>query len=506
MMILRVGNIYTDIINGELFDKWRELERELSFRPEGYQFTWQYRKCIYTKEGQFVRRLWDGWKRQFWKGKKRTYFPTGLLSIVKKFLQTNNIPHVTHDHRNKPTPNYDLLPSGNFDYYPYQRDAIHEACNITRGIICAATGSGKSVIGAGIIAELNIAPFLFFVTSIDLLLQAKVHLEKALKRANNKLEIGQIGGGVVDIKDINVCTIQTVVRALGKSWNKEYKFDDEDTDDKTPIEKHRQEIIDLLRTSKGAIGDEVHRWRATTCQLVFKELKSAYYVYGLGATPFRDEGDDLMIQACFGRKFVDISASQLIRDGYLIKPDIKMIQVKNKKSQFKQWQSIYKDQVVENEMYNGMIANIANAYTNEDRLVLVLVQQINHGKTLESMIPGSIFLSGNSSKKKREAGIKNLRNKYISCIIASTIFDEGIDVRPLDTVILAGQGKSKVRALQRIGRILRTFEDTDGTKKTKATAIDFCIHQKYLKDHAIAREKVYRTEPEFSIENIDPRL
>jgi superfamily II DNA or RNA helicase len=183
-----------------------------------------------------------------------------------------------------------------------------------------------------------------------------------------------------------------------------------------------------------------------------------------------------------------------------------MVHVRGKQSIYKQWQSIYKDQVVENDMYNGMIANIANAYIKEGRLVLILVKHINHGKTIESMIPGSIFLSGNSPKKARENGIKSLRNKYISCIVSSSIFDEGIDIKPLDTVILAGQGKSKTRALQRIGRIIRKFEDENGNKKEKATAIDFCIHQKYLKNHAIDREKTYQLEPEFSVEDIDPIL
>lgn len=506
-MILLVGNIYTDILNGTLTpSKWKELERKLSFRPQGYLFSPAYNRLIYSKEGKVVRRMWDGWKPQFWHGKKRTYFPTGLFSLVKEFLTENNIPFSVQDAREKPDSNFGLEASEIYKYHPYQEDIIQKSCEVSRGIISAATGAGKTVIGSGIIARLNVAPFMFFVTSIDLLLQAKESLERGLLMEGRKMEVGQIGGGVVDIRDVNVCTIQTAVRALGAKWDKAHKFDSEDTDDKTPIEKHKSEIREVITSAKGSICDEVQHWRADTCQLVARELKSAYYTFGMSATPFRDEGDDMMIQGCFGRKIAEISASQLIRDGFLVKPDIKMVHVRQKKSKYQQWQSIYKDQVTENEVYNGMIANIANAYINESRLVLVLVQQIGHGKLLESMIPGSIFLSGASPKKSREMGIKNLRNKYISCIVSTTIFDEGIDVKPLDTVLLAGQGKSKTRAMQRIGRIIRTFEHEDGTKKSKATAIDFCIHQKYLKDHAVAREKMYRTEPEFSVEDIDPKL
>jgi superfamily II DNA or RNA helicase len=78
--------------------------------------------------------------------------------------------------------------------------------------------------------------------------------------------------------------------------------------------------------------------------------------------------------------------------------------------------------------------------------------------------------------------------------ISSVIFDEGIDVKPLDTLILAGSGKSSTRALQRIGRILRPYPG-----KNDAIAVDFIDHCKYLKKHSQARLKIYETEREFVI-------
>ena len=78
--------------------------------------------------------------------------------------------------------------------------------------------------------------------------------------------------------------------------------------------------------------------------------------------------------------------------------------------------------------------------------------------------------------------------------IASTIFDEGIDVRPLDTLILAGGGKSPTRALQRIGRILRPYKG-----KNNAIAVDFMDTCKYMQGHSSQRLKIYKTEEEFDI-------
>lgn len=497
MIQLKVNNIFVDILGDFPTDHWRKLEKQLSFRPQGYQFSPAFNRMVYSN-GKVVRRVWDGWKHQIWKNKKRFYFPSGLFSLVQEYFKENNIDYQVKDVRTRPSPNTNLQWSTEYSPRLYQIQVINDACNRSRGIIHAATGSGKTIIAAGIISNLNVTPFLFFVTSIDLLVQAKESLEHALTLQGSTLEVGQIGGGVIDIKDINVITVQTAMRALGQSWDKKTKFDEEDSDDKTPIEERKVDILNLLHSSKGSICDEVQHWRADTCQMVARELHSAYYTFGMSATPYRDEGDDMMIQSCFGKKIAEITASQLIREGWLLKPTIKMVHIKKKKSVYKQWQSIYQDQITENVYYNNVIANIANSYIGYDRLVLVLVRQIKHGKMLEQMIPDSLFLSGGSSKKDRVEGIRRLRGKEISCIVSSTIFDEGIDVKPLDTVILAGQGKSKTRAMQRIGRIIRPFSD-----KKVATAIDFCVHQKYLKDHASARSKMYSTEPEYNIEDID---
>ena len=235
-----------------------------------------------------------------------------------------------------------------------------------------------------------------------------------------------------------------------------------------------------------------------------KNLKSSYFSFALSATPFRDEGDDLIIQGCFGKKVCEVTASELIQKGWLVKPEIKIIHIKEKKSKYRGWQEIYKDQVTENMHYNSMIANIANDFVENGRIVLILVQQIKHGKLLESIIPDSLFVSGSSSKKKRQQAINDLRDKKIRCLLASIIFDEGIDVRALDTLILAGHGKSKVRALQRIGRTLRPYTDPKtGKKKEGSVIVDFRLHQKFLKKHSEAREKMFRTESEFDIEHIE---
>ena len=138
--------------------------------------------------------------------------------------------------------------------------------------------------------------------------------------------------------------------------------------------------------------------------------------------------------------------------------------------------------------------------SNDGRSVLILCKQIAHGKILEKLIPGSKFLHGTHSAKKRKAHLDLMRSGDASVTIASTIFDEGVDCKPLDGLILAGSGKSSTRALQRIGRVLRPYTYPNGRVKSQAMVVDFMDECKYMRDHSKRRLQIYKTEPEFDVE------
>ncbi len=162
-LILRVGNIWVDII-GELPDsRKKELEKKLSFRPQGFQFSPFFNKWHKDEHGQKTRRIWDGWKRQFWSNTRRTYFPTGLYSVATEYFKDHSISFVTQDIRQSPPSEFEVEDEG-FTYRDYQQHVIDTACNRSRGIIQMATGGGKTVVAAGIIGALKVSPFMFFVT------------------------------------------------------------------------------------------------------------------------------------------------------------------------------------------------------------------------------------------------------------------------------------------------------------------------------------------------------
>ena len=494
---LRVTDSSTFVIGKMNKDLYQEFKKTLGYKDpnaiwrgknaknwDGYIttvcYSQKYCRCSIKKDG--------------------VHFPTGLLSRAFDFFRAYGIPVSSIDERSEPKTNsVQISCSDEFQTRDYQEDTINKAVKQQRGIIKVATGGGKTAIGAGIIQKLCVSPFIFYVTSNDLLRQAQSELQKFLVMNGSPLEVGMIGGGKFDIKAVNVMTVQTAVRAVGEKYK---KFDDEDEEEKISeeLQQKRDAIADLIHNAKGMICDEVQHWAAETCQVLADHSVNARFRFGLSATPWRDMGDDLLIDSCFGKLINEINASFLIRKGILVKPTIYFVHTKKNFDEDVAYNTVYKEGIVTNEERNVLIANIAKNMVDNNRHVLILVRHIEHGELLESLIPNSFFVNGTHGHKARADHIDGMRKKEIPVTIATSIFDEGVDVKPLDGLILAGSGKSQTRALQRIGRVIRTFEDpSTGFVKKDAFIVDFYDHMKYMLSHSKARRRIYETEPELVI-------
>jgi len=493
----------TTYLSGKLEKGIYQLfKKHLGYKPEDALFKIKNSKNKWGKE-------WDGtvttvcynrkWCRCAIK-KDGTHFPTGLLSMAVKFFDSHEIAYRRIDKRKKVERNIELEMADDFENRGYQIDIVDKAVSRQRGIIKLATGGGKTGVAAKIIQQLSVSPFIFYVPSIDLLQQAHDELSKFIKFSGSNLEVGIIGNMKCDIKDVSVMTVQTAIRALGEKY---VKFDDEEENTGKKIseldEDSKKLVKQLIMDSKGMICDEVQHWAADTCQIISDYSISAKYRYGMSATPWRDKGDDILIDACFGRAIADINASYLIDHGYLVPPKIYFVKIDNMKGvKSPTYTDAYEKTIVQNGLRNSYIANIAEGMTSQGKLVLILCRYIAHGKMLNEMISGSEFLHGSWTSKNRKDHLDKMRNREAGVTIASTIFDEGIDCRPLDTLILAGSGISQTRALQRIGRTLRPYKG-----KTEATIIDFEDHCKHMLKHSRKRKEIYETEPRFDVKYLD---
>ncbi|MAG28035.1 hypothetical protein CMI47_21115 [Candidatus Pacearchaeota archaeon] len=463
-----------------------KLDKMMSYDHPGYMFM-KGGKGGYGLSGKYGG--WDGKVRLL---SKTMRFPIGLLSIAEEMLKDNNIIYEVIDTRpklkyGKPI----LLKNDDFKLRPYQKKVVKAAKNAGSGIIKVATGGGKSLIIASIAAKYNI-PTVIYVIGIELLHQMKKTIEEAYG-----IECGIVGGGECDIsKPITIMTIWSAAAA----FNKKAKIADNDTtqDSASHVKALNKAIVrEKVQNAQLFIFDECQYAASETLQFIHRASVSAKHRFLLSGTPWRDTGDDILIEAVSGPRFCDVNATKLISLDYLVPPDIHFVNVPVMRGVGKTYHEVYKNYVVENEDRNNLILKATRKLVKAGKKVLILVVRVQHGKALQEMMEEDFsvkFLDGAKSAKNRLEGIQEMRDGKLQVLIASKIFDQGIDIPELDALILAGSGKSSGRALQRIGRVIRKAPN-----KTKAIVVEFFDNCKYLRDHSEARIKVYKSEPGFNI-------
>ena len=460
----------------EAFEK---LKRFLSFKIAGVEYTKAY------KDGN-----WDGITYMV-NAKKE--IPIGLVDKTKNWLNNNHVDYSVIDHRSeiKLANSLDISNRLNELEMPprdYQIRAAEIVNKSNIGIIRAATGAGKTLIAALIAAKIN-KPTIIYVIGLDLLNQFYELFSKVFDE-----EIGFIGNGICNIKRINIASVWTVGKALDIQLD-DLTFDDEIDEEKFQ-ESNKYQIISLLKDTKVHLLDECHVATATTIRSIHKVIDPEY-LYGLSGTPFREDNSDLLVEGILGPKLIDISASELIDKGVLAQPIIKFVEVPKEKISGP-YQTIYKNFIIENHARNNLILENTLKLVEKGYKVLVLFKNIKHGKILANIFKENNIkfkiLSGHDSLEKRDDVKKSIYNNQIDVILASTIFDIGVDIKCLSALILAGGGKSYVKALQRIGRVIRSYPG-----KKYAAIVDFYDDIKYLKSHSIDRCKIYMTEDGFKV-------
>lgn len=479
-VIISINNSKYAHIQSNISEEMDLLNKHLSFRQPGFEYS-----------PAFQNGYWNGLIHLI---DKNNYFQLGLLDTVKNFLQKEKIDYKVLDYRkvaDKAEPmaiDLQLQAIGKIPR-PYQIETVKTLLQYDRGIAKLATGAGKSNIIAILTAALN-KTTLILVISIDLLEQFYSLFTELFNEP-----IGRIGDGQVKIERINIATLWTVAKSIGI---KDKDLFDENEGYKEKFDQSSSEKIrDLIVASKVIIFDECHLASCASLQKLYKET-NAEHLYGFSATPKKDGEDAILVNAVFGDVKVNIPASTLIEQKYLIKPIIKFLPIPQIRLSTSKYAGVYKEYIVENEIRNNIIVNAALKLVENNYKTLILFRVINHGKILFDLCQNKGLkcglLWGNDKLERREEIKRQLIDGEIDLIIASTIFECGVDIPCLNALILASGGKSSVKTLQRVGRVLRPAPN-----KTHCRVIDFYDNAKYLRNHSKARLKIYESEPGFEI-------
>lgn len=467
----------TGYITGAPPEVQKALADATSYRPEGYQFSAAFNTWVGT--GDSRRRKWDGKIKLI----KNSKFPAGLLERVCGVLDGHDVSYeLDVESTTEPAPV--AMEAVGIDSRDYQDDAVEASLLNRRGVLQAPTGAGKTAIGARII-QVHGSRALVIVPTIDLLHQYRSFLSEHLRVEGG---IGQLGDGVVDPREVTVATVRTAAKAMHVAYET-YEFAEYDDKDDTEVKpQDLREWIDGIGT---LIVDEAHILGAQVVYDVTTKLKCPRK-YGMSASPWRDDGADLMIEGAVGPTINRIPVKKLVDEGWLVPPIIRNISTEGwwkpaawGKNQFAK---CYTAEISENPARNERIADIVNEL---EFPTLVLVKHVKHGKLLQPLIDDSIFLSGRDSGERRQEVYQQLKDGKLRVIIATTIADLGLDLPICQGLVLAGGGKSSTRHLQRIGRVARPYPG-----KRSALVIDFDdshVHD-WFKRHNAARRKIEKAE------------
>lgn len=409
-------------------------------------------------------RGWDGHQRFLQKGS----FPTGLLHRVAKELYGQGFESVCRNQFTSHVP-LDIKKVKDclhgVELRDYQIEAVRQAINIKRLAIQCPTGSGKTEIGAAIIKVIR-APTLWLVHRKELLFQTAERLQLRIQAKPGA--IGMIGAGKVDAGFVTVAMVQTLMSWTAQGVSPEF-----------------------WKRWKVLVIDECHHISAETWLEIADNCVNAVYRYGLSGTiETGNESRDYKLEGATGPLYVVASTMELAKEGFLATPRIKMINVgamtyptyeQVREIVLPEWRAnpralmklggklyaeAYKLGVIENEKRNKMIVTLAENHLAGNDKVLILCTRLAHGKKIQKKIQmlnvPVCFLHGKEKDSTRQRTLKDFRQADRGMIlIASTIFDEGVDIPEVDVLILTGGGESFVKSIQRVGRALRPKKDKD---------------------------------------------
>ncbi len=340
----------------------------------------------------------------------------------------------------------------------YQLTAVQHALQHKRGILKLPTGSGKTNVIAGLAGALNCS---------HLIMVHKAHIAEYIAKTLAKLlneEVGTIHGNANDYNKRVVC-------ATFKSLYS------------------REELLKFIQTRESILIDEVHTVPALTHFAVVLNTVNAYYRYGLSATPLiREDERDIHTIALLGPIIYEVRNQELYAKGFVVPPDVIWLSAVTKTDKPEYFEG-YQEAIVNNLFRNQAIKQVLDVCekpaivfvkTHMHQQVLIDILRTVHGKQL-------VFVNQHDSIDQRQIIAQNMKLGATTVVVATSVFNEGVDVPNLRTVINATGASSWIAAIQEPGRGSRPFEN-----KTSFKLYDFNdIGHKWFEDHTAERYAAY---------------
>lgn len=443
-MLLEVSSVYTNIQtdNPELLDKLIEL------------FSFNDPTAFYAKK----KRFYD--TRKYFISKKGRIL-TGLVPRLQETLsQVNLVPTIEYKQEIKKYNISSEIKLENWVFRDYQVELLQKALKAKRGIVKSATGSGKTSLMAYLVSVFKDQNVIILFNQKQLLVQCYDFLTKQLGMKNIGLAYGE---GFIE-SNIMLCTVQSLHKIIG-----------------TPVERP-----DVL------IVDEVHEFGSGGFNTkVIHSFPSASYRFGFTATVPSDNIKLFNIEGAFGPVISSVSTQELIEQGYLAKPHIKVINVNYDPSSLinLEYRTAYQNLIVSNPIRNNLIKTICESIDHPNPKIAIITQSLEQAKILSEIVPNAVKIEGINSIDQRKDAIAWFRKTFKPVLIGTKILQTGIDIKEITHLIIARGLKSDIPTIQALGRSMRIDKDSD------VFVYDFYDRDgAILEKHSKSRIRAYKRE------------
>lgn len=358
--------------------------------------------------------------------------PRGTYEYLESLCKNNNVKIIKTDKRFKGN-EIDVVFNGRLR--DEQQLALDNLLKYDNGILCAPTGFGKTVIGCKIIEERKVNT-LILINKLQLLNQWKDRIKEFL----NVEEVGEISSKKKNITNvIDVASIKSL-------WN-------------------NGEVLDIAKNYGMIIIDECHHTAAYTFEQAIN-TGNARYVYGISATPERENGHTPIIKMQCGdirykvdslkfNKELNIPMKVIVKKSHLnfTNPNVDNYELNEIND------LIAKD-VIRSE---NIIKDIKKEYEN-GKNILVLTERLelmNYVYDKLSKYTNNIFKYyggiGKTVLKNYEELINQINEIGSNKIIVATgsYIGEGFDDSKLDVLFLTMPISGQTRVTQYAGRLHR---------------------------------------------------
>ncbi|AGO60524.1 MULTISPECIES: DEAD/DEAH box helicase [Ferroplasma] len=351
--------------------------------------------------------------------------------------------------------------SSEINLRPYQKKSLEMwQRNNYSGTIVLPTAAGKTILGIYAITMLKV-PTIILAPTIELIIQWREKLRDLLN-----VEVGQIGGGEKEIRDISVSTYDSAY-LMAESLGNRFKF---------------------------IIADEVHHMASESYLQIAKYYASPYRL-GLTATYERDDKLHEVLEKYMGGKVFELGYEELndfisnykivripidltdedeieyeknhtIFLSYLRKRDIKINGNMNFEDLIRSsWSAEGKEALMAWRKSREIAFNaerkveylkyLLSKHAGEKIIIFSEDTSTAYLISREFLVPALTYMT---SGKERKKYLEMFKSGEITVLATSRILDEGVDVPDASiAIIMSGSGSTR-QFRQRLGRILRPSE------------------------------------------------